>query len=217
MAARPRRLRPVRPLAVTSEVVRDFYRRPIAWLAVLVSSTFLTYGGGAVMFWLHAILRGEAGPAIDNVHHWLLDSTLGFIALTPVVAVIVPLAAWRAGTDGRAPESGYILATASVFTLFTGPGPLLHNAVAGAGTPLANLATRIFGENTAVAMRSMHATSRSPLSEGLLQICVGFPVYLFCTWLALRCIRLTFAMARQRRDVSPMYVDGLDRRTSPAS
>ena len=167
------------------------------------------------MFWLHAILRGEAGPAIDNVHHWLLDSTLGFIALTPVLAVIVPLAAWRASTDGRRPDSGYILATATVFTAFTGPGPLLHNLVAGAGTPLANLATRIFGENAAVAMRSMHAPSRSPLSEGLLQLCVGFPVYVVCCWLALRCVRLAIATARQQRGPSAVYVQDLDRRPSP--
>ena len=197
--SRPLRSAAVRLLAFVAEAVCGFYRRPLGWMALLVSSAFLTYGGGAAMFWLHAVLRGEAGPAIDNVHHWLLDSTLGFIALTPVLAIIVPLAALRASSDGRRPDSGYILATATVFTAFTGPGPLLHNLVAGAGTPLANLATRIFGENTAVAVRSMHAPSHSPVSEGLLQVLVGYPVYLLCTWLALRLIRFSVTATRHWR------------------
>lgn len=193
-----RRLKPVRAVSLAIEVVRSFYQRPIAWLALVVSAAFLTYGGGAVMFWLHAVVRGEAGPAIDHVHHWLLDSTLGFIALTPVLAVILPLAAWRAGGEGRSPDSGYILASATVFTVFTGPGPLLHNMVAGAGTPLANLATRIFGADAAVAARSMDAQSHSALSEGVLQILVGFPVYLLCTWLALRFVRFCVRATRPR-------------------
>ncbi len=194
-----RRLRPVRSVSLAAEAVRSFYRRPVAWLALVVSAAFLTYGGGAVMFWLHAVVRGEAGPAINHVHHWFLDSTLGFVALTPVLAVIVPLAAWRAGADGRSPDSGYILAAATVFTVFTGPGPLLHDMVAGAGTPLADLATRVFGADAAVAARSAHAPSHSALSEGVLQIVVGFPVYVLCTWLALRFVRFCARATRPRR------------------
>ena len=191
--------RAVHALTLATEIVRAFYRRGVAWLALIVSAAFLTFGGGAVMFWLHAIVRGEAGPAIHHVHHWLLDSTLGFIALTPVLAIIVPLAAWRAGREGRAVDSGYILAAATLFTMLTGPGPLLHNMVAGAGTPVANLATRFFGEDAAAAVRSAHAPSHSALSEGLLQICVGFPVYLLCTWLALRVVRLCVRASRPRQ------------------
>jgi hypothetical protein len=202
-----RRLRLVRPISLAADAVRSFYQRPVAWLALVVSAAFLTYGGGAVMFWLHAVVRGEAGPAIDHVHHWLLDSTLGFIALTPVLAIIVPLAAWRAAGDGRSPDSGYILAAATVFTIFTGPGPLLHNMVAGAGTPLANLATRIFGADAAVAARSMHAQSHSAWSEGVLQIVVGFPVYVLCTWFALRFVRFCVRATRPRRVAAPTAVD----------
>jgi hypothetical protein len=196
--ARLGRVRPVRGVVLAGDVVRSFYQRPVAWFALVVSAAFLTYGGGAVMFWLHAVVRGEAGPAIDNVHHWLLDSTLGFIALTPLLAVIVPLAAWRARGEGRSADSGYILVAATVFTAFTGPGPLLHNMVAGAGTPLANLATRIFGADAAAAARSMHAPSHSAWSEGLLQLFVGFPVYLACTWLALRFVRGCVRVTRPR-------------------
>lgn len=177
------------------DVVRAFYRRPIAWAALLVSAAFLTYGGGAVMFWFHAIVRGEAGPAIDNVHHWLLDSTLGFVALTPVLAVILPLAVWRAGPRPWV----YVAAAAVLFTLVTGPGPLLHNAVAGAGTPLADLATDVFGEKPA-AMAHDHGR-RSPFTEGALQLGVGLPVYLTCTWLALGFVRLTVRASRRRSSV----------------
>ena len=140
-----------RALAFWADAVRSLYERPLGWIALVVSSAFLTYVGGAVMFWFHAIVRGEHGPAIDHVHHWLLDATLGFVALTPVLAVILPVAVWLAGA-ARSPRARvrlpvYVLGVAVLFTLTTGPGPLLHNVVAGAGTPLADLATRLFGQN----------------------------------------------------------------------
>ena len=183
------------------DVVRCFYQRPIAWVALLVSAAFLTYGGGAVMFWFHAVVRGEAGPAIGNVHHWLLDSTLGFVALTPVLGLIIPLAVWHAAggdePDARSRPWVYVVAAAVLFTLVTGPGPLLHNAVAGAGTPLADLATDVFGEDP-MSMSHEDHDHRSPLTEGLLQLGVGLPVYLTCTWLALGFVRLTVRASRRR-------------------
>ena len=183
------------------DMVRGFYGRPIAKLGLLVSAAFLTYGGGAVMFWFHAIVRGEAGPAIDNVHHWLLDSTLGFVALTPVLALILPVAVRHAsgigGSRSRVRLGVYVGATALAFTAFTGPGPLLHNTVAGAGTPLADLATRIFGENPEMLAHDMHV-ARSPLSEGLLQLAVGLPTYTLCVWLALALVRRSVRTARRR-------------------
>ncbi len=189
--------------ALCADVVRSFYGRPIAWVALLVSAAFLTYGGGAVMFWFHTVVRGEAGPAIRNVHHWLLDSTLGFIALTPVLALILPFAAWHAGGgDGpgaRVRLRVYVGAVAVLFTLFTGPGPLLHNTVAGAGTPLANLATRVFGEDPVAMHHDDHLDERSPVTEGLLQIGVGLPVYVVSTWLALAFVRGSARATRRRR------------------
>lgn len=183
------------------EVVRCFYQRPIAWVALVVSAAFLTYGGGAVMFWFHAVVRGESGPAIGNVHHWLLDSTLGFVALTPVLALILPLAVWRAGGgDGPQTEARtwvYVGATAVLFTLVTGPGPLLHSAVAGAGTPLAELATDVFGEQPTSMSHGDH-DHRSPFTEGALQLGVGLPVYVACTWLALGMVRLSVRATRRR-------------------
>ena len=185
-------------------LVRSFYSQPIAWLALLVTSALLTYGGGAVMFWLHAIVRGEAGPAISDFHHWVLDSTLGFIALTPVLGLILPIAAWQAGDTGegdrpRVRLGVYVATTTALFTLVTGPGPLLHNVVAGAGTPLAQLAARLFGEDEEAAMHSMHAPSHSAVSEGALQLAVGLPVYLACTWMALQLVRSIVRLTRRGR------------------
>lgn len=177
----------------------DFYRRPVAWVALVVTAAVLTFGGGAVMFWFHAVFRGEQGPAIGDFHHWALDSTLGFVALTPVLAVIVPLGVWAAGSRdprGRLGLRVYVISVAVLFTLTTGPGPFLHNLVAGSGTPLAGLATDLFGHDAAVAARNMHVHDRSPFAEGLLQLVVGLPVYLLGTWLALAVVR---GLARNTR------------------
>lgn len=188
---------PPNPVMAALEVTAAFYRRPVAWAALLVSSVLLTFGGGAVMFWFHAIFRGEQGPAIGDVHHWLLDSSLGFVALTPVLALILPLGVQVGGLSGPKRLRAYVATVAVLFTLTTGPGPFLHNVVAGAGTPLADLATDVFGHDRTVAARNMHVHDRDPLTEGVLQIVVGLPVYTFFTWLALRLVR--GAVGRSRR------------------
>lgn len=183
------------------QAVRGFYRRPVAWVALLVSSALLTFGGGVAMFWFHAIVRGEQGPAIGDVHHWLLDSSLGFVALTPVLALILPLGVWAAGNAAGPDRRGlraYVVAVAALFTLTTGPGPFLHNLVAGSGTPLARLATDVFGHDATVAARNMHVHDRSPLAEGALQILVGFPVYVAGTWLSLVLVRGMVGRGRRR-------------------
>ncbi|MDP8961295.1 MAG: hypothetical protein M3N32_06765 [Actinomycetota bacterium] len=58
------------------------------------------------MLWLHAIHRGEKGPAINHWFHWLLDSTLGFLPLTPVLFFIPPspCGRFRAFVVGSAPR-----------------------------------------------------------------------------------------------------------------
>ncbi len=205
---------PVGALRLWIDVVRSYYLQPVAWVSLLVSAAFLTYGGGAVMFWVHAILRKEAGPAIADSHHWLLDSTLGFVALTPILAVILPLAVWHAGgRDQTRPRLWvYVIAVTTVFTLFTGPGPLLHNTIAGGGTPLANLATRVFGEDEQAAMHAMHEMpmAHSPVSEGLLQVAIGLPVYLVCTWLSLQLVRTCARLALRARRSQPMATQNRD-------
>ena len=207
-------------LRQAAAVLREFYRRPLAWLGLLVTSAVLTFGGGAIMFWFHAVFRGEQGPAIDDVHHWLLDSSLGFVALTPVLALIVPLGVWAASAAGPRRRIGlwaYAGSVAILFTLTTGPGPFLHNQVAGADTPLARLATDVFGYDNSVAARNMHVHDRSAVAEGFLQIGVGLPVYLIGTWLALGIVRRLAARSSrpphqpEQRTEQPATGDGVRR------
>lgn len=172
------------------KAVRSFYSRQVAWGGFLFVLVTLAYGGGAVMFWLHAIYRGEAGPAIGNVQHWLLDSTLGFVALAPAVFVLLPAALWalqRRTGGGRVRLAGYVLVVGILFALVTGPGPLLHNAIAGRDTPLANAATEVFGEEQATHKHKEH----SPISSGMLQVAVGIPVYSVFTLSSVMLVRAT--------------------------
>ncbi len=179
------------------EAVLAFYRQPMGVAALLASSLLLSFGGGAVMFWFHAIVRGEQGPAIGDTSHWLLDSTLGFVGLTPVLALILPLGICAVGAVGRFGRWAYVVTVAVLFTLLTGPGPFLHNQIAGAGTPLARTATDVLGHDSTVAARNLQVHERSPVSEGLLQLAVGLPVYLLCTWLALRLVRTIVGHTRR--------------------
>ncbi len=174
--------------------LRAFYSRPIGWFALLATSSFLAYGGGGAMFWFHALYRGEQGPPINDWYHWLFDSTLGFLALTPALFLILPAALAairRAGLKGaRLSAAAYVLVVGVLFGVATGPGPLLHDILVGRDAPLGKLAVRIFGYNAAVAARTAaHGASHSALTEGLLQVLVGVPVYIVTGLLALATIR----------------------------
>ncbi|MFN2609220.1 MAG: hypothetical protein ABR511_15235 [Acidimicrobiales bacterium] len=154
--------------------MRAHYRRPSARLELAVTAVVLCYGGGAAMFSLHALYRGEAGPPINNWFHWGLDSTLGFVALTPVLALLLPLATRVVG--GRTAWVRPLLVGAT-FTLVTGPGPMIHDRFVGAGRPLAHLATTVFGTDPSVALSHVGAVEHSLSSEVALQLAVGLPVY----------------------------------------
>src|SRR5262249_30223058 len=140
-------------LASSSEcplaALRAFYSQPVAWLAWAVTSGVLAYAGGAAMFWLHAEIRGEMGPQINPWYHWLLDSSLGFVALTPMVFLILPAALvilHRSRLGSPEERAGlYVVLVGMLFALVTGPGPFIHDELVGRGKPLANLATTIFG------------------------------------------------------------------------
>lgn len=185
----------------SAHTLRAFYTRPLAWGAALFVSATLAYAGGGIMFWLHAIYRGEQGPAIDYWQHWLLDSTLGFVALTPAVFVLLPLVWWVLGRhDVRrraAPIGVYVAIVGTLFSLVTGPGPLMHNAIAGAGTPLANAATDVFGHNPDIAYQHADAPERSAFTEGVLQVAVGIPAYSILTLASIVVVRS--ATGRRRR------------------
>lgn len=185
--------RPAKRLAALVSGVRAFYSRRITWAALLMTSVLLTYGGGAVMFWLHARYRGEVGPPINDWYHWLLDSTIGFVTLTPVLFLILPAVLVALSDPGRPGPRVKVWCYAALvgllFTLVTGPGPLVHNLVAGEGTLLADAVTDLFGRDPAVELRNRHAGARSPLTEALLQLGAGVPIYIGLTWLSLGSIR----------------------------
>lgn len=178
-----------------------FYSRPLGIVAWLVTSLYLAYAGGAVMFWVHALYRGEAGPAINDVSHWLLDSTLGFVALTPAVFFLLPLALWAAtGLNGDRPNTrttSFIALVGSAFGVVTIPGPMIHNLLVGAGTTLGRAAESVLGYDPAVAARNMHAPDHSALSEGFVQLIVGVPVYLVAAALALVTVRVALQLRRR--------------------
>lgn len=186
------------------KTLRAFYSRPLGWGAMIFVSATLAYAGGGLMFWLHAIYRGEQGPAIDYWQHWFLDSTLGFLALTPAVFFLLPIVLWRLGRRGQS-SSGvrvglYVVMVGSLFALVTGPGPLLHNAIAGAGTPLANVATDVFGHDPDIARQHAHAIERSPFVEGVLQVAVGIPAYSLLTLSSIFVVRQVVAARRRDGD-----------------
>lgn len=174
--------------SVPGEVLADFYAQPLARTALGVCTVLLSFGGGAVMFWVHAVWRREPGPPIANVYHCLLDTTLGSLALTPVLALLLPLGILAAGRT-RWRLGGFVLTLAAGFTLLTGPGPFLHNELAGAGTPVARMATHLFGHDAAVATRAGDTHECSSVTEGLVQIAIGLPVYTLLTWFGLACVR----------------------------
>jgi hypothetical protein len=191
----------LRPLAYCRMLV-DFYRDPLAWFALLVSMLILAYAGGAVMFILHAVVLGELGPAIPPVTHWALDSTLGFIGLAPIVALILPIAAWAACPDGEAVRPAVFAGVGGVlFALGTGPGPIAHDLLVGRGTWLANRVTEVLGGDATAA----HAQHFEPVAESVsigLQVLVGVPTYIVLVWLSLRAIRAVTATRQATREAA---------------
>src|SRR3954447_18486053 len=92
----PDRAVPARPSLVSQAMTAgpefarscvSYYREPLSWLALGVTSVILCYGGGAAMFWFHSEHLGEGGPNIPWYVHWLLDSTFGFLVLTPALVL----------------------------------------------------------------------------------------------------------------------------------
>lgn len=181
--------------------VRDHYAGGTARLRLAGSALMLFYVGGAAMFYLHAIYRGEQGPAIGHVWHWMLDSTLGLVGLTPVLVVLLPVAVRLARGSARVEP----LVVGGLFALLTTPGPVLHKLVAGADTPLARVATSVFGTDPQVAASHVGAAENSMVTEVLLQAAVGLPVYVLLAqlvWLALPATRTSRA-ARAAQALHP--------------
>jgi hypothetical protein len=184
--------------------LRSFYAEPVAWVALVVTSGVLAYAGGAVMFWFHALYRGEQGPAISPWYHWLLDSSLGFFGLMPAVFFILPAALWilqRTRQGSRLANTGrYVAVVGAIFAAVTGPGPVLHDLIAGRGTWVARSAQTLFGMDPSVAHRP--EVVHSLVSESLWQVALGIPLYIALACLGVVTIRMIAgAMGRSRQSV----------------
>jgi hypothetical protein len=156
----------------------------------LATAAGLAYGGGAVLFWLHAVARHEAGPALSYPKHWLLDSTLALVVLTPLT-----LAAFRSSDRGGRHPSAVAARAAALVAVATTPGPALHNALVGGGTTGAAVATAILGADPDGAAPPPGHAHASLLAEILLQLIVALPTYVAVALL----IRAATALARHRR------------------
>jgi hypothetical protein len=186
-----------------SELVRafvDYYRDPVAWLALIVTSLLLTYVGGAVMFWFHATYLGEGGPAISPYAHWLLDSTVGFLALTPVLAILLPLSTSAAqaiarGTRSLVPWLQALLCGVA-FAIVATPGPIAHDLLVGRGTWIARQATQVLGDPSAPPLPRHDYPLLADLTQ---QFGAGLPLYVALMGLAVLVVRVIVG-ARQRRN-----------------
>ncbi|HEX8343836.1 MAG TPA: hypothetical protein VF657_03710 [Actinoplanes sp.] len=170
-----------------------YYRDPLSWAALLVTSLVLCYVGGGAMFWFHSEYLGEGGPAISWQTHWLLDSTVGFIALTPALAVLLPLATWVAThTVGRlhptAAPAGYAVLVGTAFAVLTTPGPIAHDLLVGRGTWLADRVTEWVGDPGAPASPHQHYGWLTELTQ---QFGFGLPLYVGLAGLAVLLLRAT--------------------------
>jgi hypothetical protein len=161
-----------------------FYRDPVAWVALLVTSLLLCYVGGAAMFYIHAIYFNEGGPAISPYLHWALDSTFGFIALTPIVAVLLPVSTWLVR---RLPKWSFALVFGLLFAIVTIPGPLAHDLFVARGTPIAVVVTHYMGDPTVVMPPPAHYSTALKMAH---QFLGGLPVYLVLSTVAFFAVRL---------------------------
>ena len=170
---------------------REFYRDRLSWLALAISAVLLCYGGGAVMFWFHAVALGEGGPAISWYAHMLLDSTFGFLALTPALILIMPLAVAAGGALAGAARARlvpvlYAVLSGAMFALVTVPGPIAHNTFVARGTWLADQATRMIGDPSAPLPPVHHYPVLAALTQ---QLGFGLPLYVALSAAAVLLVR----------------------------
>lgn len=188
------------PRQVAAEVV-SYYRHAVSWTSLIVTSVLLCYVGGAAMFWFHAVYLGEMGPAISWQAHWFLDSTFGFVALTPALVLLMPLAAWVVARIGHlhplAAPATFALLVGVGFAFVTAPGPIAHNLLLGRGTFLANQVTSLLGGTTSAPMAHEHYEWLESMTQ---QVGFGIPVYVGLSCLAVALMRMTTARWRLPRE-----------------
>lgn len=171
------------------QVVRSFYADRIGLVGALACAVVLVYAGGAAMLWFHSMYLGEGGPGISPWVHWALDSTAGLFGLTPLILLIIPVAAAASSAvdHPRVTVPVFATITGTLLAVVTAPGPLLHDALIGRGTWMAARVTEWFGNE------HLHATGEPqdlsiPLRM-LQQIAAGIPIYVALSLMALSVIR----------------------------
>lgn len=163
---------------------KAYYTDPIAWVALLITSVLLCYGGGAAMFYVHSIHFREGGPAVSPYVHWALDSTFGWFGLTPVLAVLLPAAVRLCR---GMPVWVFVLAVGFLFAIITTPGPLAHDLIVARGTPIANVITQLLGDPSVVLQPPVEYT---PLTKMTHQLVAGLPVYVMLSAVSYALVRL---------------------------
>jgi hypothetical protein len=184
-------------------VVRAFYADPLAWTGLAVAMLVLTYGGGAVMFWFHAVYLGEGGPAISPWLHWAMDSSAGCIGLTPAIALIIPLAAGTSLEDR--PGGGSVRVRPGLFALVggvllavvTAPAPLVHDTLLARGTWLGEKATTMWGGQHSVSHGVLYEKGSAWFEMGQ-QVVVGILTYVPLMFVTLMAVRVIGGRARRR-------------------
>jgi hypothetical protein len=177
-----------------------FYRDRLSWLALGVTSAVLCYIGGLVMFWFHAVELDEGGPAISWYAHWMLDSTFAFVALTPALALIIPMAvAWSTLVAGpgrpHAIRWSYAVIAGGLFAVATTPGPIAHDLIVGRGTWVAERVTAWIGDPSA----PLTPVAEYPLSAALTQqLGAGVALYMLLALLSMLVVRRAVGAAQRR-------------------
>jgi hypothetical protein len=179
-----------------------YYREPLAWFGALMTLAIVAYAGGAVMFVLHAEILGEQGPAISPLEHYALDSTLGFVGLAPLVAVVVPLTAWLVTAGpGTVRTTPYAVVGGLLFGLATGPAPIAHDLLVGRGTWLADRVTTLLSPNAPHLVAHVHGDGVSQTLSIGAQIAVGVPTY---GLLLLAAVAVSRELTRRRWALAPL-------------
>lgn len=168
-----------------------FYRDPLSWLGLITTAVLLCYVGGAAMFWFHSEYLGEGGPAIPWEAHWLLDSTFGFVSLTPVLAVILPLAVRVTASITESPRAvslrlKFSIIVGTAFALITTPGPIAHDLIVGRGTWIANEVTTWLGDPNAQPAAGHHYAVLAKLTQ---QLGFGLPLYMLLAYISVLAVR----------------------------
>lgn len=175
--------------------VRAFYADRVAIGVLLLCGLVVGYGGGAVMFWFHSIYLNEGGPAISPWLHWFIDSTAGFIGLTPALAIVLPATAWLAAR-GTSPIGSlrYAVVAGTLLALLAAPAPIIHDEFIGRGTWMAQQMTELWGHSHQPTGRKQEVSVVVAIEQ---QVAVGIPIYVAVLWLTVMSSRFVTRLARR--------------------